>query len=714
MDQDSGSVNPGTALEADDVAEPSGLDEDALFQVLRDWVSADIAHLAEWRSEAKKDFDFVAGRQWEHEDIKKLQDEQRPIVTFNKTNKFIRAVCGVEANNRQTSLFMPKDLTNPGEVKANEVLTSASEWMEAGCQAVRHQSRAFRDMTICGIGCTEGLIDTDEDPDGKYEECRVNPLEIGWDRNARDSNIQDSRRRWRVRRMTLTEARALLPGVTDAPDITVADLNASWASDVSDPKNGDPKTQEQKELREENTGIHDPNAEVNIVQIQWWEHEAYVRTLHPQTMQKVDLSEDEFEQVSRVAMTRGIQLPSAKLRRKVYKQAFIGGKVLKVGPAPRGDGFTLNVMTGEPDDNEGIWYGLVRPLRDPQVWSNKFFSQTMHIINSTAKGGIIAEEDAFVDIREAQANYAKPQGIVVARNGAISKGKIMAKPGAGIAAGVMNLMQVADEAFSSVSGMNLELMGLADRDQPGVLEAQRKQAAMTILATLFDSASAFKAEVARMRLFFIQNYLADGRLIRVHGDDGHMAMPLLKDKTMGRYDVIVADAPSSPNMKEKAWAGLSMILPAFKDMLTPKVAGVLIDYVPHIPSKLAEALKAMTNEAPPPEMIAEKKRASDAEIAKTEGAAMASKASAMLSLAKAGAEQAKANEVKVQSFLNMLGFGKAPPAAPVEDAFSPASGDVPQLQGVPELPILPEAQTGGLQPAGNVVLPGGLTNGAQR
>lgn len=239
--------------------EPDTNDTGGLFLTIKEWVSSDIEHSAEWRTRAKANFSFVAGPgQWEASDIQKLKDEKRPVVTFNKTLKFVRAICGLEVNNRQMTTYLPRDVTNAGEVKANEMITAASDWMSQGCKADRQQSRAFRDLTICGMGWTEGALDYDDDPKGKYVEARCSPLEMGWDCNARDNNLQDSKRRWRLREMTLSEAKALIPGVTDASGIMASDLDAAWAGkfgvDVSD----DVKTQEQKELREENVTVDDP------------------------------------------------------------------------------------------------------------------------------------------------------------------------------------------------------------------------------------------------------------------------------------------------------------------------------------------------------------------------------------------------------------------------------------------------------------------------
>ncbi len=189
-----------------------------------------------------------------------------------------------------------------------------------------------------------------------------------------------------------------------------------------------------------------------------------------------------------------------------------------------------------------------------------------------------------------------------------------------------------------MTGVNLELLGMRDANQAGILEAQRKQAAMTILATLFDSLRRFRKQVGRVRLHYIQTYLANDRLIRIMGQDGMEAVPLTKDATAGRYEVIVDDAPTSPNAKQETWATIQQVLPAFRDLLTPEAVVAILEYSP-LPSKLVDAFKAMSSK-PNPDADQQKQLAIEgavAKIRKDDASAEATRAKGLLDLVNAGA-----------------------------------------------------------------------------
>jgi hypothetical protein len=608
--------------------EPSSLDKAVLLKKLKAWFGADNRHSAKWRREAKEDFGFVAGDQWSQQDKAYMAEQQRAPIVFNRTLTILKSVAGTEINGRQQIQYLPR---GNEDTAVNEVLTAGSMWMSDGCDAEDEQSEAFQHALICGMGWTEARVDFEEDAQGKYiEEC-IDPLEMYWDCKSRKKNTADKRRVWRVRRVSLPEARAMFPNVLDDDD-----LDATW---VMADSNSEPKSREQKLHQSDRDLAESYDDEVTIVQGQWWERETYWKVADPNTGQMAEFDNEQYGTLSKRAKELGFPLKAAKMTRRVYKQAFIGKEILEVGDAPCKDHFSWNCITGEFDRNNGTWFGFLRVMRDPQMWANKWLSQTLHILNSTAKGGIIAETTAFEDQKQAEATYARPEGISWASEGAISKGKIMAKPGATIPAGYMQLMEFAISSIRDVTGVNLELLGLRDANQPGILEAQRKQAAMTVLATAFDSLRRFRKMVGRIRLYFLQEFFSDGRLIRVVGPMGAKAMPLLKDRTLGEYDVIVDDAPSAPNQKEQNWALISQMLPAFKDQLAaqPELMMAVMEYSP-LPSALLEKLKAVS-EAPNPEKEQQKQlaqRAAMATIGKDEATALKSRADAAKSMADSG------------------------------------------------------------------------------
>lgn len=575
------------------------IDKVQMLRRIKGWVKADSRHRSKWEKQAKLDFGFVACDQWDDEDKKKMEANGRVPVVFNRVLTIIKSICGSEINGRLETRYLPRGVE---DTKQNELLSAASDWMSDQCDAEDEQSEAFEAAVICGMGWTEARMDYDEDPEGKYIEVEVDPFEMYADCKASKKNLSDARRITRIRSISITEARALFPGVPDE------DLDAAWAKDAGDDQKNPRPVEDQNHSHED---LEDPVAadrnDITLVHCQWWEKEAYWLVamepdptlppeMQPQAMEPEELSHEEYKQFEKNAKKAGLKFQSAKLMRKVFKQAFVGNKILDYGPTPCPYEFSFQCITGERDRKNGQFFGFVRTMRDPQMWANKMLSNALHIANTTAKGGIIAEKNAFDDERQAEQSYAQPNEISWAAEGAVQHGRIMPKPGTGDPSVYLKLLEFSIASIRDVSGVNLELLGLRDANQPGILEAQRKQAAMTVLASLFNSLRRFRKNIGRIRLHLIQEHMSDGRLIRIKGQSGPEVAQLAKDKTAGEYDVIVADAPTSPNQKEQTWMMIQNILPVFKDMLTPDVTLALLEYSP-FPTEVVEKLRTISEQA---------------------------------------------------------------------------------------------------------------------
>lgn len=564
------------------------------FIILQRWWYSDQEASANWRTGATDNLGFIAGEQLSDSDKAILDESNRPHVVFNRVLTIVKAVAGMEINGRHQIVFLPEE---NDDTQVSEILTGTSKWMGAKCDAEDEQSEAFQQSVVTGIGITESRFTYEFEPKGRYIEEQFDCREFFWDRTARKKNLVDARRMHRVRRMPLSDAMQMFPGKSRRA------LDASWA-DAGVHYNSEPRSIEEKRIRDgKNSYLDwDDTNEVTIVCTQWWEREPFYLVADEATQEMVQMSPKEYRLLDRLRRLQGLpKLDGVRMSKRVYKQAFLGNELLaEVEAAPCGEQFSWSVITGEWDAKKREWFGLTRVVRDPQMWANKFMSQVMHIMNSTAKGGILAERDAFDDELEAEEGYALADTITWLKNGALSgqNPKIMPKPGQGDAAAYVQLLQYAVNAIPQVTGVNFELLGQQDVQNPGVVEAMRKQAGMTVLATMFDALRRYRKILGRIRLHVIQTRMSDGRIIRIVGDQYTGAVQLAKSVTAGEYDVSVADAPTSPNQKEANWAIISQFLPVFKEQLMaqPDVLIMVLKYSP-LPSELVSGVERVLKQS---------------------------------------------------------------------------------------------------------------------
>lgn len=667
--------------EANKETKPSELEEWAAFQTLKSWFEDCVAHSREWRTNAMDEYDFAAGDQWKDQDREALEQAGRPAITFNRINPILRAVSGLEINSRRELQFIPRG-TSPGEIRANETLSAASQYMDDQTDSGDEQSEAFEDSLMIGMGWVEARVDFTRDPEGEYVETRVDPLTMYWDQRARSKNLQDARRVFRVVQMTLGEAREMFPGKMDE------DLDAGFAAlNMS----REPQSYEVRRLKLDDGGPHDPKSIVHLIHAQWYENEDYFRVADPYTGELISVEKDEWEHYKQQVEASGRSLPEkVKMQRRVVKQCFMGGEILDgVKDGLSRDLFSFQCITGIPHRGRksGTWYGLVKAMKEPQAFANKWLSQTLHILNSTAKGGVIAEKNAFADPRQAERSYASPTAITWASKDAIAQKRIMPKPGAGLTNGYAQLLQFAIDSIPAVTGINQELLGLRDVNQPGVLEAHRKQSAMTILAPIMDSKRRFLKNLGRIKLSVIQEYFSDGRLVRITTPEGVQELrKLTPDVTQGDHEIIVSEAPTSPNQKEATWAAITQVLPAFKEMLTPEVAMLILDYSP-LPQPLVQAMRELQskpNEGAQMQqqmVMAEEQRKqaeSEATVAKDQASAEKLKVDAAVALLEAELADSK-HELDAAKSIADDNLKRAQFALADEAQYGPAPGTEPNL-----------------------------------
>jgi hypothetical protein len=554
---------------------------------------------AEWRKAAREDFAFYSSDQWDANDVTTLKEQLRPVVTFNRIGPTVDTVAGMEINNRQEIQAYPR---SEGDAGLNEFTTNAIKWVRDECDAEDEESDLFADSIICGMGWSETRMDYDRDPDGLIVQERIDPLEMFFDPYARKRNLIDRRYQFHRKELDAVDARAMFP------DVEPSELHAGWAAAQEDDSGSEiHDATEAKFYKNDQTANEAQRRKVTIIHAQWVEKEPYFRVTDPTTGQMQSFSPAEYRQLKKRLATvmPGVELPAVKQTKRVIKRAFVGNIVLEVGDAPCKDDFTFQCVTGKRDRNKKSWYGIVRAMKDPQRWSNKFFSTMMHTMATSGKG-IMAEKDAFDNPRQAEDEWARTDGITWVKPGALVAGKIQPKPIAQMPPGLPDMLQFALSSLQAVSGINLETLGQADRDQAASLEWQRRKSAFSILAAFFDGLRHYRKTQGRLTIYFIQEYISDGRLMRVEGPNGDpQYIQLLRQPDTVEYDIIVDDAPSSPDQKEQTWLLLGQMMPFLAKMPIP--AQVWTEVIKQSPlpdsftSKVANLLEQQAQQPPPPD-----------------------------------------------------------------------------------------------------------------
>jgi hypothetical protein len=325
---------------------------------------------------------------------------------------------------------------------------------------------------------------------------------------------------------------------------------------------------------------------VTLVRAQWWERVAawlMVDPADPERKALKTISNEEYSQLKLQERMTGVPMQKCvKTTKKVYRQAYLGNVMLEVGDAPVPGHFSFNCITGKRDRNKNTFYGVVRAMKDPARWANKWMSQTMHIMNTSAKGGIAVERGQFFDNDlEGEASWAKNEQVTMLKPGSLGgKPKFVQKPVSQFPQSSFQLMQYAVSMLPRVSGVNIETLGMQmDSGQAAALDRQRKQSVMIILQPLFDGLRRYRKVQGRVMLYLIQHFLSDGRLIKIEGQDQAQYVPLIRQAD-AEYDVIVDQSPTSPNQKEEIWATLQQVLPVIGKMLPPQVWLALLKYSP--------------------------------------------------------------------------------------------------------------------------------------
>ena len=557
-----------------------------------------------WRKQAREAYRFRDNKQLSDEDERMLRDQGRPNTAFNTAQKFIRYVSGVQRDSPTTLMFNAIDFDNTQAQLFGERVGKYYEWACKKSNADDSRATVFEDFLVTGVGFANCYITNAIDARGLIGYPRIDPMEMLWpdclDVNLGGASVQQGGTRWRARESWVEkeEASGLFPSAYARSLIDAAATEApqtSWPS-VDRVLYKIPYVQTYP-LDELKAG-RSKSDRVKIMEFQCWENQPGYAFEDPldQTEQWMDEEAfDEYKAQLRDLFHAEIADYEYRIGRKWLRYFLLNRRHLLEEPSELpGPRFTFNCMCCHFDQEDRIPYGFMRVLIDPQRYANKFFNQMIESFSKQAKGGAMAEVDAFEDkaqLKDFEDTYSQTGSVNFVAPGGM--GKIKEKQQPETPAAAMAILQFCERSMQDVTGISEDSLGIGASTAAGVTLKRRQRAGMVLLASEFDSEAQFRRDEGYIFYDHLE-LISDSRLIRVGGAYDGEVMKLEGAPFSLDYEIELDDIERDPNMRQ--WLA-EMVLGPFGQ--TAMRTGNWIDdfyNVLPIPRRWIEKIKAQAKQ----------------------------------------------------------------------------------------------------------------------
>lgn len=584
------------------------LDDDKILSNFRQFSSEFVQAKQYWRdNEVYDNYAIDANDQWTEADWRRYEADGIPRITINVTSPVLDAVAGFEIQNRREAEYSGRLLdamNNPQlQEKADafsDTIDNGVKWMEDKSYAVMNSSESFRDMLVCGLGATFDDVTYGHDDSGLPLTRRIFPGFAMYEAAARDKNLLDSN--------MVAEARPIdervLRAEYDAGEVSSTsagfdDINFLQYFNAITLQVPLTMTYEyQWRIKEPRIRVKNPffdyvGNSVNNNAIMAYAasaEEAYKFTLDDGI---IGFDPKDFSNFKRDCQALGITLgKSIKQKKYKYYRALIGlGRVLEKGECMSQEGYGIKFMTGKYDEVRQCFYGMMRPMKDPQRAFNRGTSDLQGFINTSPQGGVFIEESATSDMKAFIRTYRKGKHVTVLKNGGLQK--MAQKTTSPIPAGIVEIISLMQSSVLAAVGMTPEFMGMMQsKDMTSELQDRIVDQVLGVLATYFDAKKRHTIERARFNVDKLR-ILAEnnpGRLVPTADQKSYMA--LFNDNMAIDYDVTIADVPISKNSKQKLFDKLMEAA-----MKLPQLMPLAMKYAPINKSDEDQVNKLL---APPP------------------------------------------------------------------------------------------------------------------
>lgn len=487
---------------------------------------ARLAH-AENRMEQAIDADYYDGDQWTLDEIAELEERGQAPLVYNVLAQHINWLLGTE---RRTKVEWAVHPRSDDDVDLATIKTKVLKYISDVSRAPFLRSRAFADAIKVGVGWLEDGARNAPGEEPLFSRCE-SWRRVWWDPLSRENDLSDARYLFRERWVDLDVAVAMFPD-------RKAELEASaelsnLLSDQDEDfyiSGGDRRTGEWDGVGRtyhSDSAFHVGQRRRRVLLVEMWyrkpvpckvlhcdplaslgaEHVAKVMAIDGEVYRDDDPLHAWTQQRGHASVIDAIQM-------RVHCAIWASDALLQEMPSPyRHNRFPFSAVWGYRRDRDGMPYGPIRNMRDPQSDLNKRQSKALHILSTK---GMIADEDAFEDWDEVEEEFARPDYILKKRRDR----QVEIQQDTALAEEHVMLMEHDKRFLEMTSGVTEENLGKETNAKSGIaIEARQNQGSVTT-ATLFDNLRLAIQLQGEIQLSLVEQYMDRPKVIRLTGDRG--------------------------------------------------------------------------------------------------------------------------------------------------------------------------------------------------
>lgn len=499
-----------------------------------------------WRQNAKQDYKFMQGKQWDDADMKKMREAGRPAITINRIRPIINLLCGYASQNETEPDFLPR---SEEDDRVSRVAKGITKYCLDRANYQRNKGKCFRDKIICGLANYWVHYEFDYTKlDGEIRIDRVSPFDVFVDPECSQEDLSDAQYIGRYSWESPSKLKQVYPDKAAEID------TLSHKFDDTELETGSFET-----VNGEALWYSDKYRKVRVVQ--YWYKEYKTKRIFITQNGVVD--EDNPLYVVLMAMGKEpTSIPDTQIRFATFSDNVL----LEEGESPyKHNKFPLVrdycYYTGELVDEELEPAGVVCDIKDAQRETNKNRSQRMHVVNQQTLG-----------VKYWQGPVTEQFKNTVKKYGTTPGANIYMPPGVTFTDGTpamdsalnMNLEQQSSNDFYAISGITPESLSGSVGNMSGKAIDLRQSVTTVQTAGIF--AQTKEAELQIVKLLWgeknapglIPQFYNQEKAMRILGDDGQkefiqiqpgMNQPMQEQTMLDPMGQPVLDAEGNPVKK---------------------------------------------------------------------------------------------------------------------------------------------------------------------